>query len=255
MPEDAHYAEILLPLHIPGTYTYRVPDALVAALQIGIRVVVPLGRNRLVAGLIWSVHRNPPIKGTTRDILEVLDDQPVVDERMKKFWEWMSAYYLCYPGDVMQAALPSAMRISSETRFVRDPDFDAEAFQRAYPPSSDEAMLLRNLTALEVEEDSGAEDSGAEEKTPALWVDARHSMAQAQIQQLLGRKLVGGLLRRLVAQGYIRAVENLDNKYKEKRVRYYRLVEAYRHDEALRSLMQEVERRSPRQTDIIMAYL
>jgi primosomal protein N' (replication factor Y) len=290
MPEDAHYAEILLPLHIPGTYTYRVPDALVAALQIGIRVVVPLGRNRLVAGLIWSMHRNPPEKGTARDILDVLDDQPVVDERMRKFWEWMSSYYLCYLGDVMQAALPSAMRISSETRFARDPDFDAVAFHQVYQSSSDEALLLRSLMSLEADENSkgeiskggnpGTEESGTENpgmenpgmedpgtegsgaknatgegKSHAVWADARHSMAQAQIQQLFGRKLVGGLLRRLVAQGHIRTVESLDHKYKEKRVRYYRLAEAYRHDESLRSLMQEVERRSPRQTDVLMAYL
>jgi primosomal protein N' (replication factor Y) len=250
MPADAQYAEILLPLHIPGTYTYRVPDALVASVQVGVRVVVPLGRTRLLGGLIWSLHRNPPVKGTVRDLIEVLDDQPVVDERMRKFWEWMSAYYLCFPGDVMQAALPSAMRLSSETRFVRDPDFDAEAFHQTYPPSSDEALLLRSLIALE-EDDGPIEEATAER----VKLDLRHSMAQAQVQQLLGRKLVGGLLRRLVAQGFIRAGENFDQPYKEKSVRYYRLAEAYKDDAALRALMNEAERRSPRQSDLLITYL
>jgi len=250
MPEDTGYADILLPLHIPGTYTYRVPPALMSSVQVGLRVVVPLGRTRLVAGLVWSLHHNPPVKGTARDILEVLDDRPVVDERMRKFWEWMAAYYLCYPGDVMQAALPSAMRISSETRFIRHPDFDADAFQKAYPDSSDEALLLRHLSAR-VGEDEASEPT----KTEDFRLDVHHSMGQVQVQNLLGRKLVGGLLRRLIAQGFIQSGENLSEKYREKRVRCYRLAEAYQSDEALRNLLNEVERRSPRQTDLLMAYL
>lgn len=250
MLEDACYAEILLPLHIPGTYTYQVPEALISVVQVGTRVVVPLGRTRLLAGLVWSLHSNPPVQGAAREILEVLDDRPVVDQRMRKFWEWMAAYYLCYPGDVMQAALPAAMRISSETRFIRHPDFDAEAFNQAYPPNSDEALLLRSLAALEGEENT----DGA--KTPAGGlVDVCHSMGQVQVQQLLGRKLVGGLLRRMLAQGWIQAEENLGDNYREKRVRYYQLAEVYRDDVALRILLNEVERRSPRQTDLLMAYL
>ncbi|MDR1974631.1 MAG: primosomal protein N' [Bacteroidales bacterium] len=109
------FADILLPLPLKGTFSYRVPNELIALVQDGVRVEVPFGKNKIYAGLVKKVNSGKKVENS-RDIISVLDEAPIVNSQQFLFWQWMSEYYICSEGDVMAAALPpNAKRIEPLT--------------------------------------------------------------------------------------------------------------------------------------------
>ena len=115
MERRTFFVDVLLPLHLPDTYTYRVPFDYNDYIRVGQRVVVQFGSKRLYSAIVRRVHETVP-SYTTKYVLSILDLEPVVTERQLLFWEWMAAYYMCYPGDVMAVAIPSGF-----CRRVRQP--------------------------------------------------------------------------------------------------------------------------------------
>jgi len=112
------FAEILLPLPIPGTFTYRIPFALNDTVKQGQRVSVQFGRRHVYAGLITDIHERPPQKGIPKYILSILDEKPLVNPLQFQFWKWIAGYYMSTLGEVMNVALPSAFKLSSESKVV-----------------------------------------------------------------------------------------------------------------------------------------
>ena len=112
--------DIILPLAIADVYTYRVVDARGASYGtaapngdgkaqalIGCRVLVPLGKKSII-GIIYRKHEGElPASVKVRDVLQIIDDTPIVTAEQLKLWEWLSSYYMCTLGEVMAAALPS----------------------------------------------------------------------------------------------------------------------------------------------------
>ena len=92
------FAEILLPLPIPGAYTYRIPFELNEKVHVGQRAVVQFGKTKIMSGLIVSLSDNVPDCTNIKYIIDVLDDDPVVNENQLKLWNWISSYYICYMG-------------------------------------------------------------------------------------------------------------------------------------------------------------
>lgn len=103
------YVEVILPLPLDGTFTYSVPDTLAPQVRMGVRVVVPLGRSKTYTAMAVSTHNDKP-EFDTRDILQVVDDSPVLPERQLRLWQWISTYYMCALGDVFKAALPAGLK-------------------------------------------------------------------------------------------------------------------------------------------------
>ena len=103
------YVEVILPLPLDGTFTYSVPDTLAPQVRMGVRVVVPLGRSKTYTAMAVSTHNDKP-EFDTRDILQVVDDSPVLPERQLRLWQWISTYYMCALGDVFMAALPAGLK-------------------------------------------------------------------------------------------------------------------------------------------------
>lgn len=103
------YVEVILPLPLDGTFTYSVPDTLAPQVRMGVRVVVPLGRSKTYTAMAVSTHNDKP-KFDTRDIIQVVDDSPVLPERQLRLWQWISTYYMCALGDVFKAALPAGLK-------------------------------------------------------------------------------------------------------------------------------------------------
>ena len=103
------YVEVILPLPLEGTFTYSVPDTLALQVRMGVRVVVPLGRSKTYTAMAVSTHNDKP-EFDTRDILQVVDDSPVLPERQLLLWQWISTYYMCALGDVFKAALPAGLK-------------------------------------------------------------------------------------------------------------------------------------------------
>ncbi|MDE6377389.1 MAG: primosomal protein N', partial [Duncaniella sp.] len=109
------YAEVLLPVPIPGTFTYSIPSEMVASLNVGHRVIVPFGRKKSYTGIVTAITPVAPKDFEVKKIATVIDTDPIVRYPQVKFWNWIADYYLCTPGEVYKAAVPAGLKIESET--------------------------------------------------------------------------------------------------------------------------------------------
>lgn len=109
------YADIILPLAIEKNYTFGIPVELQSLVQVGSRVEVQFGAKRVYSGIVKSIHHNKPEIYQVKPIRSVLDAKPIVTQQQLQFWEWLASYYACTEGEVMNAALPSYLKLESET--------------------------------------------------------------------------------------------------------------------------------------------
>ena len=219
------FAEILLPLPIPGTYTYRVPFELNQKAKVGQRAVVQFGATKIMSGLIISITNEVPDCKSIKYLLDILDDDPVVNENQLKLWRWISSYYLCYLGDVMQVALPSALKLSSESKVMLSDDFELDTMTL-----SDNEYLI--VEALQVQ--------------PQLTI--------TEVSKIIGYKKIMPLIKTMIEKKIIVMQEELQQKYKVKYERYVRLTNAYRDENAMRELMDNLSKRAYKQLELLMAF-
>jgi len=118
------YADIILPLALKGTFTYLVPERLKPDLKPGQRVIVQFGKKKLYTGIVFRIHDKRPDYENFKEIAEIVDSDPLLNEEVLKYWEWMAGYYMCTPGEVMKAALPSSLYPESETIIEPDQSFN-----------------------------------------------------------------------------------------------------------------------------------
>ncbi|MCL2290757.1 MAG: primosomal protein N', partial [Bacteroidetes bacterium] len=123
MFQPTYFADILLPLPLPATFTYRVPYELDTQIKAGTRVVVPFGKNKLYAGLVMAIHTNAPSVLHVKYIVDIIDVEPIVTEKQLALWKWIAHYYLCQTGEVMAAAMPSGLKLAGETLIMLHPNF------------------------------------------------------------------------------------------------------------------------------------
>ena len=156
------FVDVILPLSVPNLYTYRVPYDWNDSIAVGQRVVVQFGKGKLYSALVRRVHEVPPKQYAAKYIESILDEFPVVNEKQFALWEWMSGYYMCTIGDVMIAALPGGLRLSSETKLILHQDY-----KEKLPATdlSDKEFLI--LDALELRDVLSLNDVSAivEQKT------------------------------------------------------------------------------------------
>lgn len=128
------YAGVIVPRPLDEAFTYSVPEALQSRFGIGYRVVVPFGTRRFVTGIVESLTPvRPADVATIKEIADVVDSEPTVVYPQLKFWRWLADYYMCPIGDVMKAALPSGLKIESETVVSATPDPDSESIAALSP--------------------------------------------------------------------------------------------------------------------------
>ena len=120
------FVEVILPLAIAKNYTYRVPFDLNDAVAIGKRAVVQFGKSKMYTAIIAGISEQAPAKYEAKYIMELLDEQPVVTTMQLSFWNWMADYYLCNAGEIMNAALPSALKLASETKIILNEEYPAD---------------------------------------------------------------------------------------------------------------------------------
>ncbi|HLT41776.1 MAG TPA: primosomal protein N' [Sphingobacteriaceae bacterium] len=217
-----YFVEVLLPLSITGTFTYRVPFDMVSEVVIGKRVVVQFGRSKIYSAIIHQIHQNAPERYEAKYILEVLDEAPIVNSTQLKLWEWISDYYLCNLGEVMQAALPSALKLASETKIIAA---DLESVNR--DELSDQEYLI--LDALDISSEIKISD----------------------IVKLLGQKSVFPILKELFDKGVIRISESLDERYKPKKSTFVSLNPLFADSESKKQLFDSLHR-APKQLDALL---
>jgi primosomal protein N' (replication factor Y) len=219
------FADIVLPLALPNLFTYRIPQSMNGSVVPGMRVVVQFGKSKLYAAVVWKVHENAP-KYTAKYIEHILDPEPVVTEKQLELWEWMSAYYLCTRGEILIAALPSGLRLTSETRILLNTD-QTESREGL----NDEAFVV--LEAL----------------------DVRQTLTLEELSAILDRKTVYPLVKELIAKGFIRVHEELQERYRPKFESFVRLADAYNSEDKLREAFDELEKRAFRQLEVLMSFI
>lgn len=148
------YAEIIIPSALPKNYTWSVPSHLLESAKVGCRVEVNLGKSKKYAGIIKRLHEEKPAFFETKDILNVLDVEPVVFEQQLQLWEWIASYYMCSEGEVMAAALPAHFKLSSETILVYNEEYgdDFSALDHDEYIIGEALLIKKELSLSEVQE-------------------------------------------------------------------------------------------------------
>lgn len=223
------FADIVLPLSIERKLTYRVPSEWVADIAVGKRVIVPVGRNKLYSGLVFSIHDQAPPFDQVKSIHTVLDEYPVVHPKQFEFWDWITRYYLCYPGDVMNAAIPSALRLQSETTIVLQ----------------------------EGQEDNRPDWLDDEEEFILDLLLDRKSVTVQDIQRVFPGKSAQKKLKRLLEQGILSVSEEIGERFKPLKETRIRLSSTYQSDRALETLFAEMEKdnRKRKQVDALLFFM
>ena len=111
------YADIILPLSLDGTFTYLIPDEIQSTIQVGMRVLVNFGSKKIYTGIVYSLHNNTPAYNKVKSIELLLDNYPFVLESQLQLWTFVSQYYCCSLGDIYRIAIPSALKIESESTY------------------------------------------------------------------------------------------------------------------------------------------
>jgi primosomal protein N' (replication factor Y) len=222
------FADVLLPLPLPGTFTYRVPFELNDLVYRGIRVVVQFGSKKIYTALVLQVHERVPASTIPKYILSVLDEEPVVSEPQLLFWDWIGRYYLCHPGEVMNAALPSALKLASESKITLNPD--------APSPIPD----------------------GLGEKELLLMEALQHHkvLPVSEVSRILDLQKTIPVIRNLLERRLILTEEEITDTYRPKYEEIVHLSEPYRSDEdSLKSLFDQLEKKATKQLAMLMAFL
>ena len=145
------FAEIIVPLPLYGTYTYRIPPEIQGAVQVGSRVLVQFGKKKFYTGLISSLHNETPTY-EVKDIVSVLDPKPLVKYPQLKLWNWISEYYLCSVGEVYKAAVPTGLKPESETMISLNEEFGTPEGVKLTERQAMVVMLLEEKKRLRISE-------------------------------------------------------------------------------------------------------
>lgn len=151
------YADVILPLPLENSYTYHIPEDMEKSVVPGCRVIVHFGRKKYYTAIVMAVHdKKPESNYETKDIYAILDLTPVLRRPQLRFWQWISEYYICKLGDVYKAAVPSGLKLESETAVSLNEDFQAtEQLRPAEITVLDALSGVLKLTVSELEKKTG----------------------------------------------------------------------------------------------------
>lgn len=223
MSSQITYVDVILPLALPQAYTYAVPIDLVPFVKIGQRVIVQFGKNRFYSAIIKRIHHSKPV--VDAKLIETLaEEEAIVTETQLKFWKWMSEYYMCTEGEVMNAALPSGLKLSSETKIRYNESYDGD-FEAL---SEEEFLIVQALRAQQ------------EIKIP-------------QVQDLLKKKNVYRALKTLFNLSIAVSSEEVVEKFKPRTETYIKLNDKYEEEAELEKIYTELGR-APKQVELLLAF-
>ena len=218
------FADIILPLNMPRMLTYGIPTEMEGSIVPGMRVEVALGKNKLYAGIVDTIHDFKPEQYQVKPIRSVIDALPIVSEVQLRLWRWIASYYMAAPGEVMQAALPAHLKLMSETKIEW--------------VGSDDVVY---------------------EWTDHTWhvVDAlilRKSLTMTELKEIAGLNHVAAILNELLEQEVVWINDSLETTYKPRKEKVVWLMDAYRVESQMMALFRELER-APKQLSVVMAWV
>ena len=220
---SGHFIDVILPIPIQKTFTYSVTQFEYEFLKKGMRVAVSFGKTKMYTGLVFNLHQIPPETYDAKEILQILDNKPIVTEHQLKHWEWISTYYMCGLGDVYRAALPSAFLLESETIIFKN-----ESFDNKYILNDEEFLIYEAL-------------------------QHQSQLTIHQVVDILGKKKVLPIINELIQKSAVYIKEEIYEQYKPKLIKYVRLSNNYNSENSLELLMNELSR-ATKQREVIMTF-
>jgi primosomal protein N' (replication factor Y) len=219
------YAQIVLPLNLKGSFTYKVPEELMPMIQPGMRVLVPFGGKKTYTGIVFELHDNAPESFVAKEVISILDDKPILPEEQISFWNWLSEYYLCGLGEIYRFAFPSSLKLESETYLKLKPnitvDFENLDVNEMYLIQALEVRQLINLTDIEA---------------------------------FIPKKEIIKTINSLIDLQYIEIDEKIAEKYKAKEVAYVRINDEVLSNQNLTDILLKLNK-APKQKDLFLAIL
>jgi primosomal protein N' (replication factor Y) (superfamily II helicase) len=213
MPEL--FAQVILPLSLHDAYTYRVPENWHSVIQPGQRVVVQFGAKKFYAALVLSFTETPPQNVELKEVVQLLDEDPVVFTQNLELWKWMADYYCCTLGDVFRAALPSGLKLESKSKIL--------------------------LTEEKVEQEVTEKEFKIIE-----WVKQNVDTLDS-LQKKLGRDFSYSALKSLLDKNIIQVEEKVSAKYKAKTENWVKLHPQIKTETDLQKAIGTLERAKKQQ--------
>jgi primosomal protein N' (replication factor Y) (superfamily II helicase) len=218
-----HFIEVILPLSLPKTFTYSVSEAEYNYIKTGMRVAVPFGKNKIYTALVVASHNNPPTLYEAKEIHQILDEKPIVNQFQIDHWQWIASYYMCNIGDVFRGAMPSAFILESETIISHKQGNAIDESEL----SDDEFLIYEAL-------------------------QHQSSLKVQDIMAILNKKNIFPVVQKLLNKNVLSLQEEMQEEYKPKLIRYIRLHENYSSDESLRTLLDSLK--GAKQKEVLMHY-
>ena len=218
------YVDVIVPLPLAGKFTYLVRDEWDEDVRVGMRVVVPFGKKKMYTAIICLIHSQKPELYEAKEILCLLDNEPILRFPQMKFWEWIASYYQAYLGDVYQAAVPAGLKLESETLVCINPDYEAETIL-----TDKEQSVLDALS----------------EGKP---------MPVHELNKFTGIRDVMPTLKILLEKGALEINEELTEKFRIKTDTFVRLTVEAREEDMLRQVFDDLGR-AKKQLDLLMMYI
>ena len=218
-----HFIEVLLPLSLVKTFTYSVSEAEYNYIQKGMRVAVPFGKNKIYTALVIDLHQIPPTLYEAKEIHQILDENPIVNEFQISHWQWIASYYMCAIGDVYRGAMPSAFIIESETTISSQKETTVDVNDL-----SDEEYLIYEA------------------------LQQQSSLKVQDIMAILNKKNIFPVVQKLLHKNILSLQEEIQEEYKPKLVRYIRLKEEHTSDSNLMTLLDSLK--GAKRKEVLMHY-
>ena len=218
------FVDVILPLPLANTFTYSVPDEWADAVHIGKRVVVPFGKKKMYTAVIYLVHSITPTIYEAKDILCLLDNEPILRRPQIKLWEWIASYYQAFLGDVYQAAVPAGLKLESETQVRINPNYELT-----------EQLSEREIKVIEALSDGNA-------------ISVNELNKLTEIANTLP------IIKTLLEKEALEVSEELVEKFRAKTCAFVRLGEAAENEDQLRKWFDELGK-SKKQLELLMMYI
>ena len=219
------YVDVILPLPLWSLFTYALPATWGDEVQVGCRVVVSFGKKKYYTAIVQRLHTDKPQGYEVKAVTELLDASPILLPSQFRFWQWLADYNLCTLGDVYKAALPSGLKIESETIVVPNEEFEEW-----------ESLSTREEQVMHLLQDG-------EEQSVTL------------IEKATGQKNLLNVIKSLLEKEAITIKEELKRSYRPKVETRVRLAPDARNEHRLHIFFDELQRRAPKQLDLLMKYL
>ncbi len=220
------FVDVILPLPVPGLFTYRVPYELNDSVACWKRVVIQFGKKKIYTAIIVNIHEIPPKNYAVKYILSVLDTNPIMNQLQYKFWQWIAEYYMCEPGEVMNVAIPTAFKLASESKIVLNPGFDGDV-----------------------------EELNEKEYLVVDALDIQKKLTLTEVENIIEQKKVIPVIKGLIEKNIVLVEEELKERYKPKKETFLQLSEEYHDENKMQELFNRLEKRAFKQLEVLMAFI